>query len=51
MATILSRLSRRKFLASLVTLPAAALLAKLPNTGSDDIVVVRGWILKRSDLA
>jgi len=45
-------ISRRRFMASLATVSAAALLTRtMQPTRRDEFVEVNGWILKRSDLA
>jgi hypothetical protein len=44
--------SRRGFLKSLLmALPAIAIFKYIRPTERDDIIEVKGWILKRSDLA
>lgn len=44
--------SRRGFLKSLLlALPAIAIFKYIRPTEKDDIIEVKGWILKRSDLA
>jgi hypothetical protein len=47
-----TRTSRRRFLKSLLlALPAIAIFKYIRPTQNDEIVEVKGWILKRSDLA
>ncbi len=46
-----NRIPRRTMLQSLLALPAFALFRNAPVADPDEIVVVDGWILKRSDLS
>ncbi len=59
-ATAMPHIDRRRFLQSAAALPALALLpaprpapARAPAPRADDerLIVVDGWVLKRSDLA
>jgi len=49
----ISRISRRSFVQTLLALPAFGLFKTFPapTDASDEIVEVKGWIVKRSDLA
>ncbi len=56
MSFFIKKISRRTMVQALIAMPALQLFRKLPDSDSaqadlDEIVVVNGWILKRSDLA
>lgn len=47
------KISRRTIVQALLALPAFSLFRRLPDPAADidEIVEIKGWILKRSDLA
>lgn len=56
MSFFIKKISRRAIMQALVAMPALQLFRKLPDSDRpdadpDEIVVVNGWVLKRSDLA
>lgn len=56
MSLFIRKISRRTIVQALIAMPALQLFRKLPDSDRppsdpDEIVVVNGWILKRSDLA
>ena len=56
MSFFIRKISRRSIMQALIAMPALQLFRKLPDSEGphadpNEIVVVNGWILKRSDLA
>lgn len=56
MSFFIKKISRRAIVQALIAMPALQLFRKLPDSDRpdadpDEIVVVNGWVLKRSDLA
>ncbi|MEO5755532.1 MAG: hypothetical protein ABIQ51_01630 [Mesorhizobium sp.] len=56
MSFFIKKISRRTIVQALIAFPALSLLRKpadtdSANAGSNEIVEINGWILKRSDLA
>jgi hypothetical protein len=57
MSFFIKKISRRTIVQALIAMPALQLIRRLPDSqgahaeNPDDIVMVNGWVLKRSDLA